>query len=80
MSPDAGSRLFEPHFTTKADRGGTGVGLSLSKQLAITVLGGDLIARAGADGGMDFELAFPQTRLAESTGVDAPERLGTEQK
>lgn len=70
MSPEAWDRIFEPYFTTKADQGGTGVGLSLSKQLATTVLGGALAAHAGPGGGMDFELSFPRDRLSEPGDAD----------
>lgn len=48
--------IFVPFFTTKRD--GSGIGLSLARQIAIAH-GGTLTARHGAAGGMVFRLIVP---------------------
>lgn len=49
-------RIFEPFFTTKA--GGTGLGLAVTKQIALAH-GGDIQAENAADGGAVFRLILP---------------------
>lgn len=59
------SRIFDPFFTTRAE--GSGVGLSLSKSLALAA-GGDLDFRNhGIDGleGAEFRLSLPMADKAE---------------
>jgi signal transduction histidine kinase len=67
ISKDALPHLFDPFFTTKAPGEGTGLGLSLSFDLA-RQHGGTLEAGNRPDGGAVFELWLP---AAEAGGEDA---------
>lgn len=51
-------RLFQPHVTTRRDRGGTGLGLWISQRLVVEH-GGTLEARRRDGGGMTFLLTLP---------------------
>ena len=58
---DEGSltKIFEPYYTTKMDRNGTGLGLYMSRMLAILHLQGSLEAE-NTSGGACFKLYLPQ--------------------
>ena len=53
------TKLFEPYYTTKTDRNGTGLGLYISRMLAILHLQGNLEAE-NTSGGACFRLYLPQ--------------------
>ncbi len=52
-------QLFEPFFSTKAAGKGTGLGLPISRQIAIDH-DGDLFVTPGEDGGVTFSLVLPR--------------------
>jgi signal transduction histidine kinase len=58
------ARVFDPFFTTRLGRGGSGLGLSISRNLAIGVLGGSLQASSVAGEGSCFALTFPRQAAA----------------
>jgi signal transduction histidine kinase len=58
VPPEIAPRLFEPFFTTKAPGKGTGLGLAVSRQLAIN-LGAQLGVRNRPQGGAAFFVALP---------------------
>jgi two-component system NtrC family sensor kinase len=58
MGPDVQGRLFEPFFTTKA--GGTGLGLSLSRQI-IEAHGGRIAVESTPGQGARFIITLPAT-------------------
>lgn len=57
MTADVKSRLFEPFFTTK--QGGTGLGLSLSRQI-VEAHGGRIEVESDIGRGTTFRLRFPR--------------------
>ena len=59
-------KIFEPFYTTRADRGGTGLGLGLCRML-IAEMGGRIEVRSVLDQGSTFTvLLHPSTRPKES--------------
>jgi signal transduction histidine kinase len=52
------ARIFDPFFTTRLGQGGSGLGLSISRNLAIGVLGGSLHAASTLGGGTTLTLKF----------------------
>jgi signal transduction histidine kinase len=51
--------VFDPFFTTRLGKGGSGLGLSVSYRIATSVLGGSLSARSEPGRGSSFTLTFP---------------------
>jgi signal transduction histidine kinase len=71
-------RIFEPFFSTKADRG-MGMGLAMARQL-MRRLGGDILARNRPEGGAAFELRFPASYandVQDREGSRGPNSIGT---
>lgn len=62
------SRIFEPFYTTRLGHGGSGLGLSISQNIAIHILGGSLKASSELGQGSCFTLRFPLV----APGGDAP--------
>lgn len=60
MSAAVLSRIFEPFYTTRLGHGGSGLGLSISQNIAISVLGGSLKASSELGQGSCFHLRFPR--------------------
>ena len=58
-------RIFDPFFTTRLGQGGSGLGLSISRNIASGVLGGSLTVTSTPDQGACFRLCFP--RIAPDT-------------
>lgn len=58
ISPEVLLHLFEPFVTSKADRGGTGLGLSTALRL-VRSMGGTLTAENQSTGGARFEVRLP---------------------
>ena len=52
------ARIFDPYFTTKAAGVGTGIGLSISRNI-IDAHGGELTLRDRPEGGAAFEIRLP---------------------
>ncbi len=52
-------RIFEPFMTTKMGRGGTGLGLHISYNAVVNVLGGTLTVQSTPGEGSCFELRLP---------------------
>ncbi|MET3106565.1 signal transduction histidine kinase [Oxalobacteraceae bacterium GrIS 2.11] len=60
MTPHVLAHVFDPFFTTKLGKGGSGLGMSISYQIATSVLGGELVARSILGEGATFILSFPK--------------------
>lgn len=68
MSAETQARLFQPFFTTGADRGGTGLGLSICKAL-VEAMGGAIAVRSALDHGTTVEVTLQRADRAHSSRV-----------
>ncbi|WP_421199554.1 GAF domain-containing sensor histidine kinase [Aeromonas enteropelogenes] len=60
MAPNVLAHIFDPFFTTTLGKGGSGLGLSICRRIATSVLGGSLTARSSPGEGSCFTLTFPR--------------------
>ena len=60
MDADTLARVFEPFFTTRLGQGGSGLGLSVSLNIAKGLLGGSLSGQSQPGQGSCFILKFPR--------------------
>ncbi|MDP3650943.1 MAG: 7TM diverse intracellular signaling domain-containing protein [Rhodoferax sp.] len=60
MDADTLARVFEPFFTTRLGQGGSGLGLSVSLNIANGLLGGSLSVQSHPGQGSCFTLKFPR--------------------
>lgn len=58
LPPQAADRVFEPFFSTKTSQGGTGLGLTIARDI-IRAHGGSLDVAPRPDGGARFVVALP---------------------
>ena len=68
MTADVLAHIFEPFFTTRLGKGGSGLGLSVSRNIAVGVLGGTLTASSIPEMGTCFVLTFPVVAPVPSEG------------
>ena len=61
-------KIFEPFYTTRADRGGTGLGLGLCRML-IAEMGGRIEVRSVLDQGSTFTVVLHPAARPEKAGV-----------
>lgn len=59
MNEEVLSKVFDPFFTTRRGQGGTGLGLHITHQLSVDVLGGQLEVRSIEGEGTSFTLRLP---------------------
>lgn len=64
MDPTTLAHIFEPFFTTRLGQGGSGLGLSVSLNIATGMLGGHLSASSEPEQGSCFVLEFPKVAPA----------------
>lgn len=61
MSPEVRARAFEPFFTTRLGQGGSGLGLSIVRNLVVGVLGGRIELQTAPGAGCRFLLRLPRS-------------------
>ncbi|MCX7752247.1 MAG: ATP-binding protein [Blastocatellia bacterium] len=66
MSPDVLAHIFEPFFTTKANERGSGLGLSIVRQI-VKEHGGEITVHSEPGQGTIVRLAFPTLTARRST-------------
>ncbi len=59
MAPDVLAHLFDPFFSTKVGRGGTGLGMAIVDRLVRKTLGGTVQVESSVGQGTTFELSLP---------------------
>ena len=64
FAPDGINKAFTPFYTTRRSEGGTGLGLYISKQTAISKLQGDLSLDPEYSDGARFILTIPRSKMA----------------
>ncbi|MCG7531228.1 ATP-binding protein [Psychrobium sp. MM17-31] len=65
MSPEQQAKIFEPYFTTKLGQGGSGLGLSICKEIAEQDLQGSISVSSEPDRGSTFTLAVSLSANSE---------------
>jgi signal transduction histidine kinase len=60
MTDEVKSRAFDPFFTTRRDRGGTGLGLHIIYNLVTQSLGGRLVLESAPGRGTTFRITLPR--------------------
>ncbi len=80
MSEPVRHHVFDPFFTTRLGKGGSGLGLSVSHRLATSVLGGDLSVSSEIGKGSCFTLRFLQNlpELLPETHSEVPAHAGSD--
>ena len=63
IPPEAVPRIFDVHFTTRADQGGTGIGLALSRDF-VRGMGGEVALEATSGAGTTFVVRMPLAAMA----------------
>ena len=82
MPPEVRARCFDPYFTTKAARSGTGLGLAVVRALIVDVLGGSVAVEAAESGGARFVVRLPAAHAVGApdgsphAALDAPHSAG----
>lgn len=72
MSQALLEQLFQPFFSTKIGRGGTGLGMTIVENLVNKVLGGSLKVKSSQGQGSEFLIHLPlRAPLAEDSDCDA---------
>lgn len=73
VAPDLAQRVFDPYFTTKPAGVGTGIGLSICRNV-VEAHGGTIALATGAQGGARFEIRLPRSdemRMAVAVASEA---------
>ena len=77
MAPEVADQIFDPLFTTRKSRSGTGLGLGVAHSV-VKNAGGSIIVRSTPGQGSAFEVYFPEHREGAVQPVrDAPSPAGS---
>ncbi len=68
MTPETQGRLFEPFFTTRRGRGGTGLGMHIVFNLVTLVLGGTIDTESRLGAGTVFMIGLPLSAPQANAG------------
>nr|WP_295784738.1 hybrid sensor histidine kinase/response regulator [Rhodoferax sp.] len=60
MAPEHLAKLFEPFFSTKIGKGGTGLGMAIVRNLVSKTLGGRITVASTLDEGTRFDIVLPR--------------------
>lgn len=71
MSAETVRRIFEPFYTTKLGKGGTGLGMHIAHNLVETVLGGSISLRSTPGQGSRFEIRLPRVAPGPASAESA---------
>jgi signal transduction histidine kinase len=63
------AHIFEPFMTTRMGRGGTGLGLHISYNAVVALLGGNLTVQSTEGRGAVFELRLPAVAPAAADAM-----------
>jgi len=57
-------KLFDPFYTTQSDKGGTGLGTHIIKNLVVDTLNGSIDAYSESGEGLNYRITFPDMRYS----------------
>ena len=72
MTEEEMRRAFDPFFTTNLGRGGTGLGLYITRNSVMNVLGGSITVESAPGEGSSFEILIPLSAPAHEFGGGRP--------
>ncbi len=64
LKPDELAQLFNPFYTTKGDKGGTGLGTHIVKNLVEDTLNGSIYATSEIGQGLSYQITIPDMRYS----------------
>src|SRR5690606_38886525 len=64
------ARIFDPFYTTRRGRGGTGLGLNIVYNLVTRNLGGTISSFTDGEPGVAFRIVFPKESPQHGSSVD----------
>ena len=68
MEADVVEKIFDPFFTTKMGQGGTGLGMHVTYNAIVSILGGAITVDSQAGKGSTFQLELPLIGPKTNTG------------
>lgn len=74
IPPEAMGRIFDPFFTSKLGRGGSGLGLTIVYNIVNRILGGSIRVESTAAQGTTFTVLIPTTAPQQGEKTPAPGR------
>jgi signal transduction histidine kinase len=64
LEPDALAQLFNAFYTTKGDKGGTGLGTHIVRNLVEDTLNGSIYAKSEINQGLSYQITLPDMRYS----------------